>query len=447
MTTDNPAKRHTCAGTFVALCIAGCALRLLVWWINPFPGKLTEDAAQYHNLARNMAWEGIYSTDETPPLRPSARRTPGYPGFLAGLYWAFGNPDYRAAELVQVVLGGVACGMAYVLALSVAKDRRVAITTGLLVVMSPPLALHCNHIVLEAVFPGLLVCAMWASYRWLDKQTGGWAVVSGALWGSLALVKPESLFLPVGIVLAVMATSGLQLRTLGVACLGVLAAALVVAPWIIRNKAVLGKASIQFGRADEGGGDGVGFFRMYRLYAENGFSFWPRRFPWVYGEDWKEREAAYQIAMDGPVQDPSESDLVFWLKRPHLVAKYSGVRFVGLMLPRSWSQTFGLDQDFGELAGGRGLLLLAAKGGLLLFDVGSLVFCGIGLLYSARPRNKRLWIIAATILYFVVVYSLLHGIARYRVPLLPLGYLLGSCWLFDWWDRRRGQISTPAMSN
>ena len=49
----------------------------------------------------------------------------------------------------------------------------------------------------------------------------------------------------------------------------------------------------------------------------------------------------------------------------------------------------------------------------------------IGFRVSLRLRHIRLWIISATVAYFIVVYSLLHEIAWYRVPLLPLLILLG----------------------
>ena len=134
-------------------------------------------------------------------------------------------------------------------------------------------------------------------------------------------------------------TKGFRLALMTLAVVGLLAVALVV-PWVYRNYAVLGRAKLQFGSGGaDGVGDGVGLVRSYRLRAENGHYFRPERYKYLYGDHSQEAEAEFQAAQRRPVQDASESDLMFWLKRPGLFLQYCGVRFIGLIRPASWSAT------------------------------------------------------------------------------------------------------------
>jgi hypothetical protein len=419
--------------------------RALVWHLDP-AGEPREDARQYHVLAQNLVWEGVYSTDGEAPYRPSARRVPGTPLVYAAVYALRGSPDVAAAKLASGLMGVAACELLFLLSLRMTGDLRVAVVSGLLAALSPPLMLAGSGIGLEAVFTPLLIGAVWTTCCWHDARSIRWALLSGALWGCLTLVKPESALLPVALATAAMALAPSRRRLLQAAAAAFVCGG-VVAPWILRNAAVMGRPGLQFGRADEGGGEGGAYLRSYRLYAENGFTFWPKRYTYLYGDNWQEREAEFQTAINGPVRNLDESDVAFWLKRPHLLAKYTLVRFIGLMKPESWSRTFGLDRDFSELSGAGGKALLAAKAALLGWDFVTLGLCAVGFLWSLQRKNKRLWIITATIVYFVAIYSLLHGIPRYRVPLLPLGFLLGSAWLVAQWDRRKERFAArPAAA-
>ncbi|MBX3441618.1 MAG: glycosyltransferase family 39 protein [Planctomyces sp.] len=425
----------------IAILAAALGLRLWVLSIDP-QGEPKEDSAQYHRLGANLAFEGIYSTKSEEPFEPSARRMPGYPAFLSLVYKLHGAADPTAGKFAGVLLGVLACWLTWRLARDVAGSDRVALLATALTALSPPLILFSAKISLEALFTPLLVGATWTAVRWQTTGRLGWVLTTGLLWGGLSLIKPESLLLPAAAGLAVIVLSPSKMR----AVMHSLAAGAVVAacvgPWVARNYYVCGRASLQFGNRDEVHGEGGQYLRNYRLVAENGMAFWPERYTWMYGKDWEQAEARWQAAIAGPVKDPSQSHVQFWLTHPGLLAKYTGVRFLGLMTPTSWSGTFGLDRDFDELKGGAGKALLVVKAGLLGADVLSMLAGLAALVWSLRWTRRELWVVSATVLYFLAIYSLLHGIPRYRAPLLPLMYMLTSAMTFAALDRIRSRRAT-----
>jgi hypothetical protein len=68
--------------------LAGLALRLFFIWRFPF---YSGDTAYYEELARNWLYHGIYGFYSHGQLLPSDARGPGYPAFLAGIYFLGGR--------------------------------------------------------------------------------------------------------------------------------------------------------------------------------------------------------------------------------------------------------------------------------------------------------------------------------------------------------------------
>jgi hypothetical protein len=66
--------------------LAGLLLRLFFIWRFPF---YSGDTPYYEELARNWLYHGVYSFYSNGQLLPSDARMPGYPAFLAIIYfWA-----------------------------------------------------------------------------------------------------------------------------------------------------------------------------------------------------------------------------------------------------------------------------------------------------------------------------------------------------------------------
>src|SRR5207245_10819191 len=98
--------------------LAGLALRLFFIWHFPFSSG---DTAYYEELARNWLYHGVYGFYSHGQLLPSDARAPGYPAFLAGIYFLAGA-GRRAVMLAQAFVDLATCVLAAGIALRLAAD-------------------------------------------------------------------------------------------------------------------------------------------------------------------------------------------------------------------------------------------------------------------------------------------------------------------------------------
>ena len=94
------------AGFFLGATLAALTFRLLL--IVYFPG-IVDDSRLYANIAENWLLHGIYGVTNSGVIMPTLSRLPGYPAFLAIIFWLFGDENYRAVLLVQVLFDLATC--------------------------------------------------------------------------------------------------------------------------------------------------------------------------------------------------------------------------------------------------------------------------------------------------------------------------------------------------
>lgn len=417
--------------TLIAILFTAVVLRLVAWTIDPFSSEPKKDSLQYHTLACNLLQHGTFSMATEAPYEPSAIRMPGYPTFLAAIY-SFAGPNVHAAKFVQIILGPITCLLVFALGRIAFGDERIGLAAAGLVAVSPPMIAYGNHLATEGLFSALLLAATYSTYLWASKQHLLLAILTGTLWGALTMIKPEAALLPV-LVVPVVALTARKRRVLYQALIAGLAFAVVVLPWVYRNQTVMGKACLADGHLKD---STHGMLRLYRCCAERDIFFpFPERMSYVYPGDVEAATEQFYAAEaewrknNYAVENPNESDLQFWARHPGTFLKNSLVRLFLLCGPSAWSDVFGMDKGFSEYRDDGQRLRFGAKAALLLFDTLLLTAAGIGFLVSLRPKHQHLWIITATIAYFVVVYTMLHGIPRYRVPMVPLMLLL-AVWAF-----------------
>src|ERR1039458_9530089 len=90
--------------------LAGLALRLFFFVYFP---AVTDDSRVYADLATNWLQHGIYGQTQgghpEQPIVPTDARLPGYPAFLAGIFWRFGAGNFKAVLLAQILLDLATC--------------------------------------------------------------------------------------------------------------------------------------------------------------------------------------------------------------------------------------------------------------------------------------------------------------------------------------------------
>ena len=195
------------------------------------------DAAEYDRLAVNLvSGQGFALGESAETFRPTARRMPLYPLFLAGLYTMVGSDEgWVVVPIVQAVL--MACSVALVIALA----RRFfgeasALWSGVLLCLYQTNLALPGELLSENLYLTLLLLTVFL-FSW--KGTGRPAVHVGAfaVLGLMILTRANALALvPVAYVWVWRVTKAPWRRRTMLLCTLCLGA--VLTPWWVRNAVV-----------------------------------------------------------------------------------------------------------------------------------------------------------------------------------------------------------------
>src|SRR5258708_4274013 len=118
---------------FLLVTIAGLALRIFFVFRHP---HLAGDTWVYGDIAKNWLDHGIFGLTDNGEIRPTLIRLPGYPGFLAAMFAAFGREHYTAVMIAQALIDTNTCLVIAGLALEL-MNARAARATYLLAALCP----------------------------------------------------------------------------------------------------------------------------------------------------------------------------------------------------------------------------------------------------------------------------------------------------------------------
>jgi 4-amino-4-deoxy-L-arabinose transferase-like glycosyltransferase len=269
-------------GFFLGATLAALALRLAFFVYFP---EITDDSRVYADLATNWLQHGIYGQTVTvngqqgTKVMPADTRLPGYPAFLAAIFFLFGPGNLKAVLLTQILVDLATCLIVADLTRRAVSDRAARIAfvaaalcpflanytaaelTETLSIFFTALTLDCAVAALNRMDPaGTGICAeadvLWAGSGQALGQSSGrssgqgsrklWAA-SGAAIAACIMLRPDGglLLSAVGIYLGVLAGRELFAKNnawkknlADVLVAGVIVAALALAPlvpWTIRN--------------------------------------------------------------------------------------------------------------------------------------------------------------------------------------------------------------------
>jgi 4-amino-4-deoxy-L-arabinose transferase-like glycosyltransferase len=195
-----------------------------------FPA-ITDDSRIYADLATNWLQHGIYGQTQTgrrsKPILPTDARLPGYPAFLAGIFWLFGAGNFKAVMLAQILVDLATCLIVADLARRAVSERAARIAF-VLAALCPFLANYAAAVLtetLEIFFTALaLDCAIAAlgrmhearfdvgvpsasSGKALDQAGRKLWAATGAAVAACILLRPDGgiLLAAIGLYLAVLA--------------------------------------------------------------------------------------------------------------------------------------------------------------------------------------------------------------------------------------------------
>ncbi len=184
----------------------------------------------------NLAQGHGYTASQSEPRVPGIFRTPGYPAFLAIVYWLFGH-SYNAVYTAQSILDAGSAILIGTIALHY-FPKRISLLTSLLYAIYPYPAMFCPvlHQDILLVFCVLFILFLLTRAIKSDGQAP-WILV-GVAAGLTALVKANMVLF-----IAVPAAAILfYFRTRRIQRLAVVLGSMIVVllPWIIRNYVVFG---------------------------------------------------------------------------------------------------------------------------------------------------------------------------------------------------------------
>jgi 4-amino-4-deoxy-L-arabinose transferase-like glycosyltransferase len=194
------------------------------------------DASEYNDLALRLLQDRSFANF-------GAVRTPGYPLFLAAFYFVFGDAPW-VVLLFQAFLSAAAVLLVYGLARA-ALPRKVALIAALLYAIEPHSIMYAATLLTDSVFTFVFLASVLALVLALRRKSIGLAAAGGALLGLATLFRPITQAFPVVALAVIVIYAGIRWRfRLATAATFAVAFVVVLSPWLYRNYATYGHASL-----------------------------------------------------------------------------------------------------------------------------------------------------------------------------------------------------------
>jgi 4-amino-4-deoxy-L-arabinose transferase-like glycosyltransferase len=368
------------------------------------------------------------------PDVPSAYTQPLYAWFLAALYW----PLERSWVVVGLAQTGVAVATALVVLLIGRRlsSVRTGVIAALVATLHPYLVWHDVHVnreILDGLLLALIVLFALTAY---ERASAGYAIATGAVAGLAILSNARLLLLPL-VLAPYVAWRAVGRRTL-LTLLVIAAAAVVVAPWVVRNQVVIGCATVTT--------DSRALWKAnnpatHDVLARGGWIDDVPDLPNV--PPWPEKAAGISVAAAKAVDECAQSSfyrdevLDFWRDHPGEKARLAA-QAVGML----WSPFLSVEADD---PGQQGLSDLMQR---TVEPAFTLILYALAL-WGAFLAPRRFVALAALMLGFNTVMAMVFaGTTRYRTPWDFLLALLAAFALERAWElvreRRREPVSSAA---
>ena len=208
------------------------------------------DSPGYMLLAKNLVEHGTFSLSDAPPYIPSNTRTPGYPLFLAIIYFIFHS--FIPAMFLGALISAFAAPLIYLIAREIfspldkairngyltGQAEKIAFSAGILTAIEPLGLFLGVSIVTEGIFTSVLFLFVYCFVKYLKTAAPSFLWYSAALLAMATLIRPITFyFWPFAIpFIAYKTAAGGWRRILKSAVVFVAVFFTVLSPWLIRNK-------------------------------------------------------------------------------------------------------------------------------------------------------------------------------------------------------------------
>jgi 4-amino-4-deoxy-L-arabinose transferase-like glycosyltransferase len=207
--------------------------------VNPV-AEPSDDSRAYYALSKALYEEGSFGG---PTFRDSSDWSPGAPLLYAASFYATGGAREGTARIVEALLGAAAILVVFLLGKRLG-GRGVGLLAAFAVAVYPPFIHSTGELTSEPpailTLPTAVLAFLWAGEQ---ERLRAW-LLPGLLLGLTAMFRPEYLFVAAAfVVLAAIRVGAARGWRPGLAGAGllILALALPIVPWTIRNVDALGR--------------------------------------------------------------------------------------------------------------------------------------------------------------------------------------------------------------
>ena len=338
------------------------------------------------------------------PGVPSAYTQPLYAWFLAGLYWPL-DRSWAVVGLAQVLVAVVTALLVLAIGTHLASVR-TGVLAALVATLHPYLVwhdIHVNREILDGLLAAAIVLLALLAY---ERRSLPLALGLGAVTGLAILSNARLLLLPLVLAPYVAWRVRPAGRAIAAAALVVVGAALVTAPWVVRNKVVIGCATIT---TDTRALWKANNPATYDVLARGG---WIDDVPDLPGvPPWPEKAAGISVAAAKAVDECAQSSfyrdevLDFWRDHPGEKARLA-VQAVGML----WSPFLSVTADDEAQQGASDVAQRTIEPAFVL-----LLYAFA--LWGAFLAPRRFVALAALLLGFNTLMAMVFaGTVRYRAP-------------------------------
>ena len=367
------------------------------------------DEQHYAQLARSLLnGEGFAWA----PGQPTSIRPPLYPAFLASIWSIFGQGNYQAVRVAQVLLSVATAWLVFLLGRQV-FSAVVGRVSAAAVWLYPSLIFFNVTILTETLYTFLLVAFLLLMVKLVEAPRATIAAGAGLALGLSCLTRSSLWPLPLVLCPLMLAIVRGRFQQRAMAATLMLAGyAVVVAPWAVRNTRLQGVVTV----VDTMGGLNL---RM------GNYEHTPEDRMWAAVELTGERSSIDGISADFPDRPPTEGEKERWAQRkaveyiianPGTTMRRSMIRFADF---------WGLEREYA--AGiGHGLYTPSAWFGMtasvaVVIAFATLAVGGVAGVWLAPPRSWRTQVVLLLPAIAIMgVHTLVFGHSRYHVPLVPL---------------------------
>jgi 4-amino-4-deoxy-L-arabinose transferase-like glycosyltransferase len=402
--------------------LAGFVFR--IFFIAHFPVIDDDDTDLYAEIAKTWLDHGTYGQMEDGIPKPTYTRLPGYPAFLAAVFFVFGDGQYFPVLLIQTLFDLGSCLLIAALALAMFGEG-AALTALWISVLCPFTANYAAVALTETLSIFFTALALWSAVKGslVFEEIRNW----GTKWWLLCGfgIAGATLFRPDGIMLLMVlcALLGWQLvrsqhktRILLAGAMTAVVVTGILAPWAWRNWLVFQEFQPLAPRYTNDPGEyvAIGFNQWFKT--------WPVDFASLYDIFWKvTSETPNTVDLNEIPPQASDSPA----EREQLLALFTAYNEKQLLTPE-------LDDRFAELARQRiAQHPLQYYLSLPALRIANMWFRPrteqLGLeqhWWRFNPLSHSLFSIGYTLLNFLLVVTAVLGMARFRhAP--GAGFLIG----------------------